>query len=135
MLGELDDLQMWSEIGIADLFALTPINLSDAQGLDAEGFGLVFIEAAALGVPSIASVFGGCRDAIQEGRTGLLVDPLTPSEAAGTIDAFLDAQSGRGAVAEDCRRLAREDFRWADRAAIFTTAYAQAAQPLSVSPK
>jgi len=39
---------------------------------DAEGFGMVFLEAAALGTPSVAYAHGGVREAVVDGRTGLL---------------------------------------------------------------
>jgi len=51
----------------------------------AEGFGLVLMEAAACGVPSIATDSGAPREIVDEGVTGLLVPPGAPSELAAAI--------------------------------------------------
>ena len=45
------------------------------SGLDIEGFGLVAVEAAALGVPVIGADTEGLRDAILDGETGFLIEP------------------------------------------------------------
>lgn len=68
---------------VADLF----IMLSREALPDVEGFGLVFLEAAACGLPSLAGRSGGIPDAIEEGESGWLVDPCNLQEiAASTID-------------------------------------------------
>jgi len=51
----------------------------------AEGFGLVIMEAAASGVPSISTDSGAPREIIDEGLTGLLVPPGAPRELAAAI--------------------------------------------------
>ena len=43
-------------------------------GLEAEGFGIVFVEAAAAGVPSVAGRSGGSHEAVVDGETGFVVD-------------------------------------------------------------
>ena len=57
-----------------------------------EGFGIVFLEAAASGLP----VIGGCRDgsldALADGEIGRLIDPLDPDQL---VDALLDGFGGR----------------------------------------
>src|SRR5690606_35735639 len=63
---------------------------------DLEGFGLVYLEAALQGVPSVGSASGGAADAIEDGRTGLLVPP-------GDIPALTIALR---------RLLADDDLRW-----------------------
>jgi phosphatidylinositol alpha-1,6-mannosyltransferase len=51
---------------------------------DIEGFGMVYVEAAASGVPSIAVRIGGVPDAVRDGETGILLgDPSSHSIAAG----------------------------------------------------
>ena len=44
------------------------------RGLDVEGFGIVFLEASAVGLPVVAGDSGGSPDAVQDGETGYLVD-------------------------------------------------------------
>jgi phosphatidylinositol alpha-1,6-mannosyltransferase len=46
-----------------------------APGLAGEGFGIVYLEAGARGLPVVAGKAGGALDAVLDGRTGLLVDP------------------------------------------------------------
>lgn len=47
---------------------------------DVEGFGIVYLEAGACEVPVVGSRVGGIPDAVEEGVTGLLVDPARPGE-------------------------------------------------------
>lgn len=55
------------------------------ESSDVEGFGLVFLEANACGKPVIGGWSGGIPDAVMDGVTGLLVDPLSPQEVAAAI--------------------------------------------------
>ncbi len=66
----------------ADIFAL-PVR---DEGTDVEGFGIVFLEAAAHGLPVIAGRSGGAVEAIEDGETGILVDPNNPQEIAEKIE-------------------------------------------------
>jgi len=58
---------------------------SQSDGTDVEGFGIVFLEAGLFGKPVIGIREGGVMDAIQDGVTGLLVDPGDPRALAGAI--------------------------------------------------
>jgi phosphatidylinositol alpha-1,6-mannosyltransferase len=67
----------------ADVFAM--VCRDRWRGLEQEGFGIVFVEAGACGVPTIAGASGGVGAAVDDGSTGLLVDPpesVTAVEAA-----------------------------------------------------
>lgn len=50
-----------------------------------EGFGIVFLEAAAFGIPVIAGNVDGSVDALADGRLGLLIDPTSPPALAEAI--------------------------------------------------
>lgn len=56
---------------------------------DAEGFGLVLIEAMAAGVPAIGTNVPGIRDVIEDGVSGLLVPPRNPQSLAEAIRSVL----------------------------------------------
>jgi phosphatidyl-myo-inositol dimannoside synthase len=72
-----------------DVFALTP-EVRERDGLiDSEGFGLVYLEAAACGAPVLASDSAGCREAVVSGGTGLLVDPHDPAAVAAALRRLL----------------------------------------------
>jgi glycosyltransferase involved in cell wall biosynthesis len=62
----------------ADVFAM----LSKPDGLHFEGFGVVFIEANVLGIPTIGPNGSGCKEAVDEGVSGFTVDPEDPEAVA-----------------------------------------------------
>jgi phosphatidylinositol alpha-1,6-mannosyltransferase len=60
------------------------------MGLEQEGFGIVFLEAAAAGVPQIAGDSGGAAEAVVHGVTGLVVDqPDDPGSVAEALRTLL----------------------------------------------
>jgi glycosyltransferase involved in cell wall biosynthesis len=73
----------------ADLYNLADVYVMPSRG---EGFGFVFLEALASGVPAIGSRFDGGREALLGGELGLLVDPSSPAEIRSAIIELL----GRG---------------------------------------
>lgn len=66
-----------------DLYALADVYVMPSRG---EGFGFVFLEAMASGIPVIASKHDGGREAVLDGKLGLLVDPASPSEIRAAIE-------------------------------------------------
>lgn len=81
LLGSLHDEEIRDLYSGADFFCLT--GTPDSSGR-VEGFGLVYLEAAACGLPSVASAIGGVPDAVMNGTTGLLTE-AEPSAVAGAI--------------------------------------------------
>ncbi|MCL6498623.1 MAG: glycosyltransferase, partial [Firmicutes bacterium] len=75
----------------ADVFALSSY---------LEGFGLVYIEAALHGVPSIGAAVGAVPETIRDGETGLLVPPGDRAALAGAIGRLRDALAGCETVGE-----------------------------------
>lgn len=77
---------------LANAFVLLP----DGDENDVEGFGVALLEAAATGLPCIASRSGGVPEAVRDGETGILVAPGDPAEAGWAIDrAFADPAFAR----------------------------------------
>ena len=69
----------------ADVFALCC--RSRWAGLEQEGFGIVFLEAAAAGVPSVAGDSGGSAEAVLDGETGFVLrDPSNVDSVVAAID-------------------------------------------------
>ena len=56
-----------------------------ADSGDAEGFGMVFIEAQAMGLPVVSTLSGGIPEAVEHGETGLLVKECNPAALAEAI--------------------------------------------------
>ena len=68
---------LFAEEEKADLYNLADVYVMPSRG---EGFGFVFLEALACGVPVIASRLDGGREAVRDGALGRLVDPTNPAE-------------------------------------------------------
>jgi glycosyltransferase involved in cell wall biosynthesis len=71
-----------SEAEKADHYRLADVYVMPSRG---EGFGFVFLEAMACGIPVIASKLDGGREAVLDGKLGELVDPGSPDEIIAAI--------------------------------------------------
>ena len=79
-----------------------------------EGFGHVNLEAAAMELPVVATQTVGCVDAVQDGRTGILVHPVMRQRLAQAIGAYLRDPQLRREHGEAGRRRVLRDFRCED---------------------
>jgi phosphatidyl-myo-inositol dimannoside synthase len=86
-LGAVSDAERDAWLRRARLLAM-PSRLPAGQ-FAGEGFGIVYLEAGAYGKPVVAGNVGGALDAVLDGETGLLVDPLDPLALADAITALL----------------------------------------------
>lgn len=71
LLGRCDEATLGAAYQAADLHIFPVLELPG----DVEGFGMVALESAAHGLPTIAFAVGGVSDAVQDGQTGALVEP------------------------------------------------------------
>jgi phosphatidylinositol alpha-1,6-mannosyltransferase len=84
--GRLDDEQLVRAYREADLFVLPSVADAEADPPVGEGFGLVYVEAACFGVPSLASVHGGgALDFVVGDVTGVLAPPGHPQALAAQM--------------------------------------------------
>jgi phosphatidylinositol alpha-1,6-mannosyltransferase len=80
-------------------------------GLEQEGFGIVFLEAAAAGVAQLAGRSGGSYEAVVDGQTGLVVDrPGDPAVVAAGLARLLDDSDLRERLGAEARRRAVAEF-------------------------
>ena len=86
-LGAVSDQLRDEWLARCDVFAM-PSRLP-ADGLAGEGFGMVYLEAAARGKPVVAGRAAGAPDAVLDGQTGLLVDPTDPDAVARAVAELL----------------------------------------------
>jgi len=99
--GNVDDAELYRAYTQSSLFML----LSQKRGTDFEGFGLVFLEAAAMGIPVIGPNTGGCPEAIAEGRSGFVVDP---SDSRAVANRMQDILVKRAINRKECRQWAEQ---------------------------
>src|SRR3546814_8407419 len=79
-------------------------------GLEQEGFGIVFLEAAAAGVVQVAGDSGGASEAVVDGETGFVVDPTDVGAVAGAIERLLADGDLRARMGAAGRARAVEHF-------------------------
>jgi phosphatidylinositol alpha-1,6-mannosyltransferase len=110
-LGRVPDADLPQLYGCGDVFAMLCRNRWG--GLEQEGFGIVFVEAAAAGVPQVAGDSGGAAEAVVDGETGYVVDePADPDAAADAIRRLLDDDARRAAMATASRVRAEAVFSY-----------------------
>ncbi len=105
------DEEKWSWLASSDVFLL-PVR---DEGNDVEGFGIVFLEAAAVGVPSIAGRSGGATEAVIDGETGIVVDPLHVTEIEDALRKLLSDEHARRLMGERARKRVEREFQWSER--------------------
>lgn len=81
--GRVSDEELPAYYHACDTFIM-PTRPSE-DGSEVEGFGIVYLEAGAAGKPVIGGRAGGVADAVLDGETGLLVDPLDVEAVAGAV--------------------------------------------------
>lgn len=119
-LGRISDHEIPLVVGCSDVFAM--LCRDRWFGLEQEGFGIVFLEAAAAGVAQIAGRSGGSHEAVEHRRTGLIVDDPTDVPAvAATLAELLDDPALRKRYGAAARERAVTGFSYdllADQLAI-----------------
>lgn len=93
-----------------------------------EGFGLVLAEAAAMGVPVIATNIRGCREAVEHGHNGVLVPLGDVNALANAIIELLTDREKARRMGKEGRRMAIERF---DERLVFEKVKAEYARLLS----
>ena len=82
-------------------------------GLEQEGFGIVFLEAAACGVPQVAGASGGAAEAVADGVTGTVVaEPTDVGAVARALTAYLDDPTRAATVGRAARARAEATFSY-----------------------
>ena len=103
-----DELPMYFRAG--DVFAMP--NRTRKWGLEVEAFGAVFLQAAAVGRPSVAGDSGGAPEAVFDGETGLIVDGNETDEVAEAILELLSDRDRAEKMGRAGAERVRQDFTW-----------------------
>lgn len=101
--GKLNDTDLKRAYKTADIFCM--LSESDNSG-DVEGFGIAILEANINDIPAIGSKGTGIEDAIDNGKTGILVDAHNPQEIANAIHAIL--KMDKALLATQCKDWAKQ---------------------------
>jgi len=110
-LGRVPNDDLPALYGCADVFVMLCRNRWG--GLEQEGFGIVFVEAAAAGVPQVAGRSGGAHEAVADGETGFVIDEPTDVVAvADALLAILEDEPLRRRLGAAARRRAVEEFSY-----------------------
>jgi phosphatidylinositol alpha-1,6-mannosyltransferase len=107
-LGPVPDEDLPELYALGDVFAMP----SRSTPPDVEGFGIVFLEAAACERPVVAARAGGIPDAVSDGTTGLLVPPDDPRALAEALAALLRDPARRAELGRRGRERVLAEFTW-----------------------
>jgi phosphatidylinositol alpha-1,6-mannosyltransferase len=109
-LGRVPDDESFPRLyACADVFAM-PCR-ERWGGLEAEGFGIVFLEAAAAGVPAVAGRSGGSHEAVVDGETGFVVEGRA-LDVRGALAALLADDDLRARMGAAARARAVTEFSY-----------------------
>lgn len=106
--GTLSDAERDEWLDRATVFAM-PSRVPAGGG--GEGFGIAYLEAAARGVPAVAGNCGGAVDAVEDGKTGVLVDPSDHLAVAEAITQLLRDPARTNALGASAANRAQR-FAW-----------------------
>jgi glycogen(starch) synthase len=130
MLGQVDDAAL-----VALLARASAVVLPSRY----EPFGIVALEAAAVGAPLVASRAGGLGEVVLDGVTGLSFDPGDVAGCAAAVIAALDDPDAAARRAETARARLATDFAWpaiaADTTALYTRTLRRDPRPAPGRPK
>jgi len=109
LLGSVPDVERDAWLDRAHVFALP--SRVPPDGVGGEGFGIVYLEAAAHELPVVAANEGGALDAVIDGETGVLVDPTDERAVANALVGLLSDAQRRDRLGKQAARRAQE-FAW-----------------------
>jgi phosphatidylinositol alpha-1,6-mannosyltransferase len=115
-----------SDDEVAEAYATSTVYLGLSrldQHIDAEGFGISFLEASASGVPIIAGDSGGVRSAVRDGESGVVVAPQDVNAVVEALRLYLSDAGRRATTGRIGRSLVETYYNW-DRVARDTRNFA-----------
>lgn len=110
-LGWVPDMDLPALYKGATVFTMTPRRVGD----DMEGFGIVYLEAAAGGVPAVGTDTGGVAEAVVHNKTGLVVKPDSLVAVKDALEKLLAHKGFRHKLGKQARQRAWHQFRWRKR--------------------
>jgi phosphatidylinositol alpha-1,6-mannosyltransferase len=124
LLGALSDQDLMKIYQACDVVVLPALDLND----DVEGFGIVGLEAAAAGKPVVATRVGGIPDAVEDGKSGVLVAPRDYPALSHSIAQLLDDPGSRSRLGQYGRCRVAHEFSWPRIAGLYENMFSAAVQ-------
>jgi len=110
LTGSAPAAELPSYFGAGDVFAM-PCR-SRFGGVDVEGLGMVYLEAAACGLPVVAGRSGGAPDAVRDGDTGVVVNGAAADDVAHAVSALLSDPARAAAMGARGREWVEREWSW-----------------------
>lgn len=109
LIGRISDEELSEVYGMGDLFVM-PCR-TRWNGLEQEGFGIVFMEAASCGLACIAGRSGGAQEAVSDGETGVILnDPTSVNELTNKIKDLMSDSKKLQIMGKAARKRAEKEF-------------------------
>ncbi len=109
--GDVSNSELEDLYSRANIFSMTSVNFRKSV----EGFGLVYLEAAAHGLPIIANRVGGVAEAVSHGENGLLVEPGDNTGLTSAFARLIQDDDLRSQMGENGRKWSRRN-NWVESA-------------------
>jgi phosphatidylinositol alpha-1,6-mannosyltransferase len=119
--GSVDHSSLPAWYGVGDVFAM-PCR-ERLGGLDVEGLGMVFLEAAACGLPVVAGISGGSVDAVRDRHNGRIVGGRDLDELTAVISGLLSDPAQAAAMGARGRAWVEQAWSWEATLRDFTAFY------------
>ncbi|MFC1788098.1 glycosyltransferase family 4 protein, partial [Patescibacteria group bacterium] len=103
---DLSDQELGQVYAKTDVFVMPTVDNFD----DREGFGMVYLEAAQHGIPSIATYQKGVDEAVLDGQTGILVKDGQIDELARAINKLILDQESRHSLGQAAQERVNKEF-------------------------
>jgi phosphatidyl-myo-inositol dimannoside synthase len=97
---------------------------------DVEGFGIVLLEAAAAAKPTVAIRVGGIPDAVEDGKSGILVEPDDYRRLSRAIVELLNNPAAGSAMGKFAQQRVKEQFAWSKIIARYEEAFDASLPPV-----
>ncbi len=109
-VGAVDDEVLPAYYAACDVFIMVSRSIPEAG--EVEGFGIVYLEAGACGKPVVAGRSGGVAEAVQDGVSGLLVDPSDVAAVSEAVIRVLQDPALAASLGTGGRRRAQHSPHW-----------------------
>lgn len=109
-LGNVPNGELQKYYNLADIFLL--LTHKDKERDLQEGFGLVFLEAGATGLPSVAGISGGVEEAVLNNQTGFVVDAYDDISVKSAVVKLLQDETLAKTFGKNAKNRVEQEFTW-----------------------